>query len=139
MILLDTNVLSELMRRGSDGVVERWVNQQAPPSVWITAVTEMEIRYGIESLAQGRRRGELEQAFERVVKELIEGRVAVFDTPAARAAAQLMAARKRRGRPGEIRDTMIAGIALASNATIATRNVAHFADTDLQVVDPWAS
>jgi len=139
MILLDTNVLSELMHRAPDLKVERWLSVQAAPSVWTTAVTEMEIRYGIESLAVGRRRQELEGTFESFLRNVIEGRVAVFDTPAARAAAQLMAARKRLGRPGEIRDTMIAGIALASNATIATRNVAHFTDTNLRIVDPWAS
>jgi toxin FitB len=137
MILLDTNVLSELMRRESDGLVQRWVNQQPRASVWTTTVTEMEIRYGIELLATGHRREELKEAFERVVRDLMENRVAVFDSAAARAAGQLMAERKRRGRAMEIRDTMIAGIAVASNATVATRNVAHFADLNVRVVDPW--
>ena len=137
MILLDTNVISELMRVESDGVAVRWLDRQAGPSVWTTAVAEMEIRYGIASLAAGRRREELRQRFELFVRDVIENRVATFDRAAAQAAAELMAERKRRGRSVEIRDTMIAGIALASNATLATRNVAHFADLKVPVVDPW--
>src|SRR5271163_3176914 len=119
--------------------VARWLDSQASVSLWITTVTEMEIQYGILALAPGRRRESLSEGFQRFLQDVIKERVAVFDTAAARAAATLMAARRRLGRPGEMRDTMIAGIALASNATIATRNVAHFADTDLKVVDPWAS
>ncbi len=137
MIILDTNVVSELMLPRPEVSVAQWVDRQAIASLWITTVAEMEIRYGILSLGPGRRRDALASAFERFISEVIADRVAVFDVAAARAAAELMAARKRRGRPGEIRDTMIAGIALASNAIVATRNVAHFADTDVHVVDPW--
>ena len=139
MILLDTNVLSELMLPQPSASVARWLDNQAVASLWITTVTEMEVRYGIESLELGRRRENLEQKFEKFLRDVIEYRVAVFDRAASQSAAQLMALRKRRGRPGEIRDTMIAGIALASNATVATRNVAHFADLNVRVVDPWTS
>ncbi len=139
MILLDTNVISELMRQESDGVVVRWLDQQASPSVWTTSVAEMEIRYGIALLATGRRQEVLERTFENFLRDVIEYRVAAFDRAAARAAAGLMADRKRRERPGEIRDALIAGIALASNATVATRNVAHFADFNISVVNPWGS
>jgi len=139
MILLDTNVLSELMLPQPSASVARWLDNQAVASLWITTVTEMEVRYGIESLELGRRRENLEQKFEKFLRDLIEYRVAAFDRAASQSAAQLMALRKRRGRPGEIRDTMIAGIALASNATVATRNVAHFADLNVRVVDPWTS
>jgi predicted nucleic acid-binding protein len=137
MIFLDTNVISELMREESDGTVARWLDHQIAASVWTTSVVEMEVRYGIESLATGRRREVLERTFEKFLEEVLEFRVAAFDRPAARAAAELMADRRRRGRPGEIRDTLIAGIALASNATVATRNVAHFADLNIHVVNPW--
>jgi predicted nucleic acid-binding protein len=137
MIVLDTNVVSELMLPQPDLSVAQWLDRQAVTSLWITTVAEMEIRYGILSLGPSRRRDALASAFERFVSEVISERVAVFDIAAARAAAGLMADRKRRGRPGEIRDTLIAGIALASNATVATRNVAHFADFNISVVNPW--
>jgi len=139
MILLDTNVISELMRGDTHGAVVQWLDRQAAASVWTTTVTEMEIRYGIALLMAGRRREEMQRTFEKVVSDIIEERVAVFDSAAARKAADLMALRKLRGHPADIRDTMIAGIALASDATVATRNVAHFADVDIPVVDPWAS
>jgi toxin FitB len=137
MIVLDTNVVSELMLPHPEVSVAQWLDRQAVASLWITTVAEMEIRYGILSLGPSRRRDILATAFDRFVTEVIADRVAVFDVAAARAAAELMAARKRRGRPGEIRHTMIAGIALASNATVATRNVEHFADLDINVVNPW--
>jgi toxin FitB len=139
MIVLDTNVISELMLPQPDLSVAQWLDRQAVTSLWITTVAEMEIRYGILLLSPSRRRDVLASAFERFVSEVIVDRVAVFDVAAARAAAELMAERKRRGRPGEIRDTLIAGIALASNATVATRNVAHFADFNISVVNPWGS
>ena len=137
MIVLDTNVVSELMLPGADISVISWTDRQPASSLWITTVTEMEIRFGIVALPTGRRRDNLVTAFEGFVANMILDRVATFDIAAARAAADIMAMRKRRGRPVEIRDTIIAGIALASNASVATRNVAHFADLDLRVVNPW--
>ncbi len=137
MILLDTNVVSELMLPGADASVISWTDRQPASSLWITAVTEMEIRFGILALPAGRRRDNLAMEFERFVANMILDHVATFDVAAARKAAELMAEGKRRGRPGELRDTMMAGIALATNATIATRNVAHFADLDLRIVNPW--
>jgi predicted nucleic acid-binding protein len=97
----------------------------------------METRFGIVALPAGRRRVHLATAFEGFVANTILHRVATCDTAAARAAAEIKAMRKRSGRPIEIRDTMIAGIALAPNATILTRNAAHFADLDLRIVNPW--
>ena len=137
MIVLDTNVVSELMLPKPDVSVAQWLDRQAVSSLWITTVVEMEIRYGILSLGPSRRRDNLALAFNRFVNAVIVERVASFDVAAARAAAELMAERKRRGRPAEIRDTLIAGIALASNATVATRNVSHFADCNVNVVNPW--
>ncbi len=77
------------------------------------------------------------QAFETVLDK-IEHRIAPFDTVAATEAADLMAARRRKGRPGDLRDTMIAGIVLARHATLATRNTSHFEDLSVPIVDPWA-
>jgi hypothetical protein len=90
---------------------------------------------GIEILPEGRRRQLLLGAFE-MMRERIGGRIAPFDAEAAQHAAALMAARKSAGRPGEQRDTMIAGIALARHATLATRNARHFANLSVPVIDP---
>ena len=138
MILLDTNVLSALMHPESSEQILRWLDRQARSSVWTSSVTLMEIRYGLMIMPLGRRREILEREMENVLLKDIEGRIAHFDAAAAEEAAELMALRKQRGRPGELRDTMIAGIALATRATLATRNVAHFADLTVAVVNPWA-
>src|SRR5271165_4126265 len=120
MILLDTNVLSALMREPPMEQVLAWLDVQPRLSVWTSAITVMELRHGIEVLAPGRNKRRLEQAMERLIVEKLGARIAPFDTAAAEQAASLMAARQRVGRPGELRDTMIAGIALANHATLAT-------------------
>jgi predicted nucleic acid-binding protein len=107
-------------------------------SVWITAVTLMEIRFGLLTMPKGRRQNALISAFELMLKTMIEGRIASFDAEAGMHAADLMAQRKRKGRPVEVRDTIIAGIVLANRATLATRNTLHFADLPLTVINPWA-
>ena len=138
MILLDTNVLSALMRQTPDTSVIAWLDRQPRTSVWITSVTVLEIQFGLQILPSGRRRSLLLRAFEEILAEEIGSRVANFDAAAAQLAAGLMAARQEKGRPIDLRDTMIAGIALASRATLATRNTQHFEDLTVPVVDPWA-
>jgi hypothetical protein len=137
MIVLDTNVLSALMREPQTKQVLAWLDLQPRLSVWTSAITVMEIRHGIEMLAPGRTKRRLERAMERLIVEKFGTRVAPFDTAAAEQAARLMAARQRAGRPGELRDTMIAGIVLANHATLATRNTRHFADLSVPVINPW--
>jgi len=137
MIILDTNVLSALMRRVPDESVVDWLDQQPRTSVWTTAVTVLEIRFGLQILATGRRRTLLTETFEEVLKRIGQ-RVATFDAAAAELAGDLMASRHKKGRPGDLRDTMIAGIVLAQHATLATRNIAHFEDAAIRLVDPWA-
>lgn len=139
MILADTNVLSALMLAQPDPAVIRWLDKQPRSSIWIASVTVLEIRFGLNILAAGKRRSLLTGAFERLVSELIEARIAAFDAGAAEEAARLMAARKARGTPGELRDAMIAGIALSHRAAIATRNVRHFEDVSCQIIDPWST
>jgi predicted nucleic acid-binding protein len=117
--------------------VRDWLDRQAELSVWTTSVTVFEIRHGIELLPRGRRRRALESEFERVIEDDIERRIVPFDQVAAKAAAVLMAERQRAGRPGDLRDTMIAGIVIASHATLVTRNVRHFADLSVPLVNPW--
>jgi hypothetical protein len=137
MIILDTNVLSALMRQKPDLAITSWLDRQPRESMWTSSVTIMEIRVGLETMAQGRRRQTLVAAFERLIDEGIEHRVADFDQSATEHAATLMVARRSAGTPGDLRDTMIAGIALARRAALATRNVKHFDDAGLDLVNPW--
>jgi len=137
MIILDTNVVSELLRQRPNERVMAWLDTQPRTSVWITSVTILEIEFGLEILARGKQRSALTEAFEAVLTHDIGGRVAPFDRAAAQKAAVLMASRSKAGRPVELRDTMIAGIALASRASLATRNVSHFADLSISVLNPW--
>jgi toxin FitB len=139
MIILDTNVLSTLMQQSPDRRVADWLDKQPRSSIWTTSVTILEIRYGLQILPLGRRRSGLIGNFDRMLTQMIESRVAPFDALAAQHSADLMAARHKKGRPGDLRDTMIAGIVLASRATLATRNVAHFQDLGVRVVNPWTS
>lgn len=139
MILLDTNVLSALMRREADPAVVAWLDSQPPESIWTTAITVFEIRFGIEILERGRRRKNLEDAFAKALEEDFEGRVLVFDQAAAEAAAAIAAEQRRAGRPVEIRDVEIAGIAAARKATLATRNTRHFEGTGIALIDPWSA
>lgn len=139
MIILDTNVLSEVMRHPADNKVIEWLDKQARTSVWTSSITILEIRYGLQILPTGKRRSVLIETFERVLVEKLESRIVSFDLAAAQHAGDLMALRHRKGRPGELRDTMIAGIVLASHATLATRNTSHFEDLSVPVVNPWLS
>ena len=137
MIILDTNVLSTLMRKLPDAAVVRWLDRQPAESIWITSVTLFEARLGLALLPDGKRRTALASAFARLLEEDLQNRILDFDTGAAIEAAELAARRQRAGRPIDIRDTQIAGIALARRATLATRNARHFADLKINVIDPW--
>lgn len=137
MIILDTDVLSALMDNVPDQSVVQWLDRQPAESIWITTVTLFEVHLGIGKLPAGRRRGDLQSSFAKLLEEFLESRVLDFDSAAAVEAAALAAVRDRKGRPIDARDTFIAGIALARRATLATRNVRHFKDLSVPVVDPW--
>jgi predicted nucleic acid-binding protein len=137
VIILDTNVLSALMRKAPDASVVAWLDRQPAESIWITSITLFEARLGLALLPAGRRRRALEAAFDRLLGEDLENRVLDFDSAAAVESARLAAERQTAGRPVDMRDTQIAGIALARRATLATRNVRHFEDLSVPVVDPW--
>jgi predicted nucleic acid-binding protein len=126
------------MRESPDQKVIEWLDRQPAASVWTNAVTILEVRFGLQIMARGKRRARLINALEAAL-EAIGGRIAPFDDAAAMRAAELMAFRQQRGRPGEWRDTMIAGIVLAHHATLATRNTAHFGDISVPVVNPWTA
>jgi predicted nucleic acid-binding protein len=138
MIVLDTNVLAALMRAVPEKAVTEWLDQQPGESVWITSITLFETRFGLALLPAGRRRQNLESAFDDLLKEDLENRVLDFDSAAATAAAALAAARQKSGRPVDMRDTQIAAIVLARRATLATRNVRYFTDLKIPIIDPWA-
>ena len=138
MIILDTNVLSALMRNVPDVQVVAWLDRQPRASIWTTAVTVLEIHLGLEVMASGKKKLVLCEEFERLLSE-IDHRIAAFDEEAGRQAANLAAARRTKGRVVELRDTMIAGIVLAHHASLATRNLAHFSDISVAVVNPWAA
>lgn len=137
MIVLDTNVLSALMRDTPDPVVVRWLDNQPTESIWTTSVTVFEIRTGIELLAPSRRRRRLDDMFSQLLAEDLDGRVQSFDLTAALAAGTIAASQQRSGRSVEIRDVQIAGIAASRHATVATRNTRHFDGAGIDVVNPW--
>ncbi len=137
MIILDTNVLSALMQATPDVRVVAWLDRQAPESIWTTSITLFESRLGLALLPEGRRRQALEASFEQLLNEDLQNRVFVFDTAAALEAAVLAATQRRAGRPVDLRDTQIAGIAVARRASIATRNLRHFQDLAVPVINPW--
>ena len=136
MILLDTNVLSALMRREPEPRIVDWLDHQPIQSVWTTSVTVLEIVMGIETLQPGPRRSQLQQAFESLIEEDLDGRVQPLDHAAAADAGRIAAERQRIGRTVDFRDVQIAGIARSRNATLATRNTRHFTDLDIALIDP---
>ncbi|HEX3835812.1 MAG TPA: type II toxin-antitoxin system VapC family toxin [Steroidobacteraceae bacterium] len=137
MIIIDTNVLSALMREVPERPVVEWLDRQAAESIWITSITLFEARLGLALLPKGRRRKALESAFDKLLVEDLEGRVLDFDQPAVEAAAQLAAGRQRAGHTIDMRDTQLAGIVIARRAELATRNVRHFSALNVDVINPW--
>lgn len=137
MIVLDTNVLSALMRTEPDAAVVAWLDILPAESVWITSVTLFEARFGLTLLPPGKRRQSLESRFGQLLAEDLENRILHFDQAAADEAAALAGRRQREGRTVDLRDTFIAGIVTSRRATLATRNVKHFADLTVPVVNPW--
>ena len=137
MIVLDTNVLSELMRPAPSEAVRRWVAEQPVTTLFTTTVTQAEILFGLALLPEGRRRSDLLIAAEQMFAEDFADRVLAFDTPAAIKFATIAATRRRQGRPTGTFNAQIAAIALSRGATLATRNVADFQVCGLTIINPW--
>jgi toxin FitB len=137
VIILDTNILSALMRQTPDKNVVSWLDVQPRTSIWTTSVTVFEVQFGLQIMPEGKRRTALTRSFERLLEKL-DNRIVPFDAAAAQKAGDLMAARHRNGTPGDLRDTMIAGAVLAYHAKLATRNTAHFSDISAVLINPWA-
>jgi len=137
MIILDTNILSAVMREIPDPIIVEWLDSQPTESIWTTAITVFEIRLGIAILEKGKRLAKLEHTFQLALKEVLEGRVLPFDEPSAMASAEIAATRRRKGITVDMRDTQIAGIAVAKRSTIATRNITDFQDLAVPIINPW--
>lgn len=138
MIVLDTNVLSVPLRPSPDLQVVAWLDAQHPQTLWLTAITMAEIRFGIAALPDGRRQQLLRDRFEGEVAPLFAGRILSFDDAASSRYAVLQARARRSGRAMGTPDAMIAAICLSQGHTLATRNVSDFDGTGLTILNPWA-
>jgi predicted nucleic acid-binding protein len=137
VILFDTNVVSELMRPRPEPGVLAWMDAQDLPTIWLCAVNVLEVELGIELLDDSKRRLRLRQQWSQLLDQVFGNRVLQFDANAAARTAVLLALRRKQGRTIELRDAMIAGIALHHRCTLATRNVGHFDDCDVDLINPW--
>ena len=137
MILLDTNVISELMRPQPEPRVLAWADGLDPEAVAITAMNEAEILHGLARLPPGRRKQNLQQSWDALMAELFAGRVWSFTSEAAHWYAELLRRRERFGRSMATADAVIAATALAQGASLATRDGADFADIGLELINPW--
>ena len=136
-VMLDTNVVSELIRKSPNPVVEAWVTGYALENLFFSTVGEAEMRYGAAIMSSGRRREAMEADIERMLREAFDGRILPFDRAAARAYASIVAVRRSAGRPIAPFDGQIAAIARSRNLAVATRNVRDFVGIDMEIIDPW--
>lgn len=137
MFLIDTNVISELMRATPAPSVLNWFSTQDPSTLYLSAVTEAELRTGIAILPAGQRREGLKAALDATIAEDFEGRILPFDTDAAKTYADIASMRRAAGRPIADADCQIAAIARAAGATVATRNLRDFEGCGVDLVNPW--
>jgi predicted nucleic acid-binding protein len=137
MIILDTNVISEMMKSIPSVDVVTWMNKQNASELFITTISIAEITYGLNALPIGQRRKTLEDAFQKTMIEAFEYRVLLFDESAAQIYGRLMANRKHLGRPLSILDGQIAAIAFSNEFAVATRNLRDFSDCGLRLVNPF--
>jgi len=137
VIVLDTNVVSELMRMAPEPRVATWVDRFSASDVLVTAVTAAELMYGVARLPDGRRKRELRLKVEGLLSEDFQDQILPFDAPAATHYAEIVAFRERTGRPISMADAQIAAICRNWSAGLATRNVDDFANTGVDAVNPW--
>jgi len=137
MILLDTNIISEMMKNYPSPGVIAWLDQQDVTQLFVTTITIAEISYGINALPEGNRRRILEEAFDRAINDAFKHRLLSFDETAAHVYGKIMSKRKALGKPLNILDGQIASITLAHKASLATRNVSDFIDCGLNLINPF--
>ncbi|HAN73282.1 MAG TPA: VapC toxin family PIN domain ribonuclease [Planktothrix sp. UBA8407] len=139
MIVLDTNVVSEVMHSKGSLVVRQWVAAQPITNLFTTTITQAEILYGIALLPSGKRQTELSKSAELMFAEDFAGRILAFDETAAIAFARIATERRRMGKPISQADAQIASICYTHQATLATRNVSDFEGCGLTIINPWKS
>jgi predicted nucleic acid-binding protein len=137
VIILDTNVVSELMKAQPDRSVMRWFARQPALAIFMTSISRAEILYGIELLPAGRRRDALQKAANAAIDESFAGRILSFTSDAAPSYAAIAASRRAVGQPIMILDAQIAAITRKYGGTLATRNVADFEGCGIDIVNPW--
>jgi toxin FitB len=138
MIIVDTNVLSEVMKVSPSPRVVDWWNSHPEAELYLTSITQAEILAGIELLPKGKRRAAIAQAAEATFREDFTDRILPFDSEAAREFARIIAARRKLGRPISQPDAQIAAIARNCRAVLATRNTGEFEHCGVKLVNPWA-
>jgi toxin FitB len=139
MIILDTNVISEMMKAKPDAEVESWLASQPTEEIFISNVTEPELRFGVQLLPTGRRHTRISAAVDEMLGQEFADRILPFDSSATVAYAAIAAQRHLSGRPISQFDAQIAAIAKSQNAGLATRNVTDFEGCGLRLIDPWAA
>jgi toxin FitB len=139
MILLDSNVVSALMRLHLEPAVLAWLGTQTVERLFISTPTVFELRFGIEAKPQGRRRRTLQAAYDEIVGGQFTDRIMSFDRASAIAAGHARARQQKRGRTVSIPDSLIAGIALTLGMEIATRDIDDFAGLGIKLVNPWGT
>ncbi|WP_077530445.1 type II toxin-antitoxin system VapC family toxin [Vreelandella utahensis] len=137
MIVLDTNVISELMRPAPEEAVVQWLDQQPAEEVAVTSITVAEILFGIERLPEGKRRTRFAEAAAELFGTDFTGRILPFDAQSARYYAMEVAAAERQGKAVSMADAQIAGICMSNDAALATRNIRDFEAFPLALVNPW--
>jgi hypothetical protein len=139
LIVLDTSVLSELMRPDAEGQVLAWVDAQPVVDLTITSVTAAELRVGVALLPAGRRRSRIAAQVDALIDETFARAVLPFDTESAPHYAEIVARRTRAGTPITALDAQIAAVCRQYDATLATRNQRDFVDTGVPLIDPWTA
>ena len=137
-MLLDTNVVSELIRKSPAPAVVNWVSDHPLEDLFLSAVSEAELRYGAAILPAGRRRDTLLLKIDAMLHDAFDDRVLPFDSDAARPYGNIAAVRRSAGRPVAPADCQIAAIAASRGMAVATRNVRDFEDMGIEILDPWA-
>lgn len=137
MIILDTNIISAVMKPKPESAVISWLDGLNKKSVYLTSITIFEIRFGLHSMNYGKKRDGLSQAFDKMLKDVFKNRILDFDIKSADIAGKISAEQKKKGKTPDVRDTQIAAIAIANNAILVTRNIKDFQHKGLNLVNPY--
>ena len=137
MIVLDTNVVSEMMRPVPDAKAKQWLNAQATEELWLNSIVVAELLFGVVRMPEGARKQRLLQTSKEIIEQNFAGRILSFDLEAAAAYAEISARCMAKGRPIDMPDAQIAAICWVQDAQLATRNTKHFEGLGLKLINPW--